>query len=212
LQDDECGRLARDLHDSTGQMLAALKINLEIINAGTDEANVTIKPLVSESVAITEEMTRQLRTLSYLLHPPLLDESGLQFALHWYADGFAQRSGIDVKLPIGADFSRLLPDLEIATFRVVQESLTNIHRHSHSSTALIRVQSDSECVQIEIIDSGRWASENAPEVRQFVPGVGIMGMRERMRQLGGNFEIIPSPDGTTNRATIPLKDAVLKAV
>jgi signal transduction histidine kinase len=207
-QDDERRRLARELHDSTGQMLAALKINLEILNGRTDSLNPALKTLVSESVSITEEMTRQLRTMSYLLHPPLLDESGLQSALHWYVDGFSQRSGIDVKLQIGTAFTRLPPDLEIAIFRVVQESLTNIHRHSHSATALIRLNSDAHCVNVEIVDNGSWEPSNDPEAKQFVPGVGIMGMRERMRQLGGYFEIIPSSVGTTIRATIPLKTAV----
>ncbi len=205
-QDDERRRLARELHDSTGQMLAAMKINLEVVKARTTNGvDPEVKTLIAESVSITEEMSRQLRTMSYLLHPPLLDESGLQSALRWYAEGFAQRSGIEVKLEISDDISRLPPDLEIAIFRVVQESLTNIHRHSHSTTAVIRVTPDAESVEVEIVDTGKWEPKAGASGKPFVPGVGIMGMRERMRQLGGKFDIIPSETGTTIRAVVPLK-------
>ncbi len=201
-QDDERRRLARELHDSTGQMLAALKINLDVISMRASELDAEIKKLVSESTVITEEINRQLRTMSYLLHPPLLDESGLPSALRWYVDGFAQRSGIAVNLDISAEIQRLPADLEIALFRVVQESLTNIHRHSHSTTATIRLAPEAGRVEVEIADSGKWVQ--GPSEKQFVPGVGIMGMQERMRQLGGEFDIIPSATGTTIRAIVPL--------
>lgn len=201
-QDDERRRLARELHDSTGQMLAALKINLDVISMRASGLDPEIKKLVSESTVITEEINRQLRTMSYLLHPPLLDESGLPSALRWYVDGFAQRSGIEVNLEISTEIQRLPPDLEIALFRVVQESLTNIHRHSHSTTAAIRLAPDAGRVEVEIVDTGKWVQ--TPSEKQFVPGVGIMGMQERMRQLGGEFDIIPSPTGTTIRAIVPL--------
>jgi signal transduction histidine kinase len=210
-QDDERRRLARELHDSTGQMLAAMKINLDLVNEKIDRRDPEIKTLVSESIDITDEMNRQLRTMSYLLHPPLLDETGLQSALRWYVEGFAQRSGIEVNLEISPDFNRLPHDLEIALFRVVQESLTNIHRHSGSSTAAIQLTHSPENIQLQIRDTGIGMPSGRYEGK-FVPGVGIMGMQERMRQFGGKFEIVPCEKGTTIRATVPLKSALREAI
>ncbi len=210
-QDDERRRLARELHDSTGQMLAALKINLDLASAQTNGADPEIKRLVEDCISITEEMSRQLRTISYLLHPPLLDETGLRSALRWYTEGFAQRSGILVNLEISPEFCRLPHDLEIAMFRVVQESLTNIHRHSGSTTAVIQLTQNAERVQLEVIDNGIGLPGGGREGK-FIPGVGIMGMRERMRQFGGNFEIVPTEKGTAIRATVPLKDSLRQAV
>ncbi len=203
-QDDERRRLARELHDSTGQMLAAMKINLDIVSAKTNGVDSETKGLVADAVALTEEMSRQLRTMSYLLHPPLLDETGLQSALSWYTEGFALRSGIKVELEVSPEIHRLPPELEIALFRVVQESLTNIHRHSKSTTAVIRLLSTPNEVQVEIIDTGR-RSPDMPLGKKFRPGVGIMGMQERMRQIGGAFSIAASEEGTTIRASAPLK-------
>ena len=131
LQDNERRRLARELHDSTGQMLVAMKLTLDELS--TVAKGEEVESLVAKTVAINEDMSRQLRTMSYLLHPPLLDEVGLPSALKWYADGFAKRSGIEVDLQISPEFGRLPDDMEIALFRVIQECLTNIHRHSGSS-------------------------------------------------------------------------------
>jgi signal transduction histidine kinase len=210
-QDDERRRLARELHDSTGQMVAAMKINLDLLNEKVDAKDPEIKTLVAESIAIVDEMNRQLRTMSYLLHPPLLDETGLQSALRWYTEGFAQRSGIEVNLQISPDFCRLPHDLEIALFRVVQESLTNVHRHSGSSTAKIQLARDSQNVQVEVVDNGNGMSSGLYDGK-FIPGVGIMGMQERMRQFGGNCEIISTQKGTTIRATVPVKNFLREAV
>jgi signal transduction histidine kinase len=158
------------------------------------------------------EMRLRSPTLSYLLHPPLLDETGLQSALRWYAEGFAQRSGFQVNLEISPDdFHRLPHDLEIAIFRVVQESLTNIHRHSGSTTAVIRLAQDLNNLEVEISDTGIGVPAGRSEGK-FIPGVGIMGMRERMRQFGGSFDVVASDKGTIIRATIPLQDSVPKAV
>jgi signal transduction histidine kinase len=203
-QDDERRRLARELHDSTGQMLAAMKINLDLVNSKTTAADPEVKALVADSVALTDEMSRQLRTMSYLLHPPLLDETGLQSALEWYAEGFAQRSGIEVKLEMSPEIRRLPPDLEIAIFRVVQESLTNIHRHASSATAVIRVTSSPDAIRVEIADAGKSAGDGRFG-KGFRPGVGIMGMRERIRQVGGQFNIDASNQGTTIRVSVPRK-------
>lgn len=208
-QDDERRRIARELHDSTGQMLAAMKINLDMVNSKTSGMDDEAKSLVSDTIAITDEMNRQLRTMSYLLHPPLLDESGLRSALQWYVDGFAQRSGIEVKLDISPEITRLASDLELAIFRIVQESLTNIHRHSQSATATIRIAPVAQNLELEVLDSGKWAPANA---KRFVPGMGIMGMQERMRLMGGTFDVIPSETGTTIRAIVPLENRVAETV
>jgi signal transduction histidine kinase len=210
-QDDERRRLARELHDSTGQMVAAMKINLDVLNERVDARDGETKRLVVESIAIVDEMNRQLRTVSYLLHPPLLDETGLQSALRWYTEGFSQRSGIEVNLEISPGFCRLPHDLEIALFRVVQESLTNVHRHSGSSTANIQLIQEGENIRVEVVDNGNGLSTGLYQGK-FIPGVGIMGMQERMRQFGGNCEIIPTQDGTTIRATVPLKNFLREAV
>jgi len=204
-QDDERRRLARELHDSTGQMLAAMKINLDMISAKTVDADAELKTLVAESISLVDEMNRQLRTMSYLLHPPLLDETGLQSALRWYAEGFSQRSGIEVNLEIAPSLGRLPHDLEIALFRVVQESLTNIHRHSGSRTANISLTRNEDQVTVEIGDTGSGMPDFTSD-RKFIPGVGIMGMQERMRQFGGSFEFVPSENGTTIRATVSTRD------
>lgn len=206
-QDDERRRLARELHDSTGQMLAAMKINLDLANEKRDGIDPELKTLVTDCISITDEMSRQLRTMSYLLHPPLLDETGLQSALRWYAEGFAQRSGIQVNLEVSPDFRRLPHDLEIAIFRVIQESLTNIHRHSGSTTAAIHLTQNGDRVEVEIVDTGSGIPPGRYEGK-FVPGVGIMGMCERMRQFGGSFDVIASDRGTTIRAAVPLPNSV----
>lgn len=211
-QDDERRRLARELHDSTGQMLAAMKINLDSIGSEMQGKNVAVDKLVAETTGYTVEISRQLRTMSYLLHPPLLDETGLQSALRWYAEGFAQRSGIQVDLKINPEFRRLPDDLEIAIFRMVQESLTNIHRHSGSPTATIELTSGPENIQLQIIDAGKGMPDRAVRDSKFVPGVGIMGMQERMRQFGGTFEILSKGKGTTVVATVPTERTLREAV
>jgi signal transduction histidine kinase len=211
-QDDERRRLARELHDSTGQMLAAMKINLDSIGSEMQGKNAAVDKLVAETTGYTVEISRQLRTMSYLLHPPLLDETGLQSALRWYAEGFAQRSGIQVDLKINPEFRRLPDDLEIALFRVVQESLTNIHRHSGSPTASIELTSSPENIQLQIVDDGKGMPDRALQGSKFVPGVGIMGMQERMRQFGGTFEILSRGKGTTVVATVPRERTLRVAV
>ena len=210
LQDDERRRLARELHDSTGQMLVAMKLTLDELSIVAKGEQV--ESLVAKTVAINEDMSRQLRTMSYLLHPPLLDEVGLPSALKWYADGFAKRSGIEVELQISPEFGRLPDDMEIALFRVVQECLTNIHRHSGSSTARIELNRAADTVHVEIVDTGSGIRPERLHANRVVPGVGLMGIEERMRQFGGNLEIISAENGTTVIATIPLKEKLEQAV
>jgi len=202
LQDDERRRLARELHDSTGQMLVAMKLALEQMSE--ESKGQPLELLVAQTIAINEEMSRELRTMSYLLHPPLLDEVGLPSALRWYTEGYSQRSGITVDLQISSDFGRLPDGMEIALFRVVQECLTNIHRHSGSATASIRLTRNPGNVQVEIHDSGNGVSPERRHGNKVVPGVGLMGIQERMRQFGGKVEITSQSTGTQVIATIPL--------
>ena len=205
LQDDERRRIARELHDSVGQMLAALGMNLAAV--GTDiERLVKTANTVNDSAALVQELSREVRTISHLLHPPLLDEAGLASALHWYVEGFAERSKIKVDLEIPADFERLDRESETAIFRTVQECLTNIHRHSESPTARIRVVVSDGHVCVEVEDRGR----GIPAEKQFemastgTPGVGIRGMPERLRQLGGSLDIHSNGKGTLIMARLPL--------
>lgn len=211
-QDDERRRLARELHDSTGQMLAAMKMNLDFIKGETKGRNPRVETLIAEMASMTDEMSRQLRTMSYLLHPPLLDETGLQSALKWYVEGFAQRSGIRVELEIDPHFPRLPEDLEIALFRVVQESLTNVHRHSGNKKARIALEANSQTVHLEIMDVSDNLTDKPIRQSKFTPGVGMMGMQERIRQFDGNIEIVPTNTGTTVVAKIPMNGTLRKAV
>jgi len=195
LQDEERRRIARELHDSAGQSLTALALNLS--NLGTEiERLAKSAKTVSDSVVIVNDMSRDIRTISYLLHPPLLDEAGLASALRWYIRGFTERSGIKVELELPEDFERLSRDVETAIFRLVQECLTNIHRHSESPTATIGAVHANGEVRIEVRDQGIGiAPDKKLELLSAgTPGVGIRGMRERLRQLGGTMEITSDGD------------------
>jgi signal transduction histidine kinase len=205
LQDDERRRIARELHDSTGQMLAAMKMNLDRLNVEAQGQNAS---LVGETISISDELSRQMRTMSYLLHPPLLDEVGLPSALAWYSDGFAERSGIKVELQISPEFGRLPNDLEIAIFRVIQECLTNIHRHANSPTASIRLVRAPEGIQVEIADSGTGIASHRTRAGRIVEGIGLMGIKERMRQFGGSVTVTSSEQGTRIIATLPASSVV----
>jgi len=205
LQDEERRRLARELHDSTGQMLAALNINLTLMKDLAAGSDGKMTKIVKDSGALTEELTRQIRTMSYLLHPPLLDEAGLESALRWYVEGFSQRSNIAVDVRASDNLGRLPGDIEIALFRVVQESLTNVHRHSGSHNASVHIARDAERVVLEVRDEGKAAQ---PGKKAFRAGVGILGMRERVRQLGGKLEIHSDEAGTMIRALVPMTEDV----
>jgi signal transduction histidine kinase len=209
LQDEERRRLARELHDSTGQMLAAMKMVLDEMSV--EAKGEKIASLVAQSIALNDDMSRQLRTMSYLLHPPLLDEVGLPSALQWYTDGFADRSGITVSLQMSQEFGRLPDDMEIALFRFVQECLTNIHRHSGSPTADIRLTRTGERVEIDVTDTGKGIPSHRLHKNKVIPGVGMMGIQERMRQFGGSAEVTSSDKGTVVVATIPLKSELGEA-
>jgi signal transduction histidine kinase len=207
LQDEERRRIARELHDSVGQTLAALTMNLTTVSADIERLGRTAKT-VSDSLALAEEMHKEVRTVSYLLHPPLLDEAGLVSALRWYVEGFSQRSKIRVQLEIPDDFGRLSQDVETALFRTVQECLTNVHRHSGSLVASIRLARTADEIHLRIEDRGAGIpQEKLDEVTaDGATGVGIMGMRERMRQLGGSLMLQSSDDGTTVEAWLPASE------
>lgn len=199
MQDDERRRIARELHDTVGQIVIALSLNLTPVEAALLKDNSSLAPRVTDSLRLLEELSRDLRTISHLLHPPLLDEAGLQSAVRWYVQGFSERSKIEVDLEISSDLGRLPAELETAIFRIVQECLTNIHRHSGSSTASISIRRGSQSVEVEIRDQGKGMSVPAPRA-----GVGIQGMGERVRQWGGKLEIEFGSGGTRVRATFPV--------
>ena len=208
VQDEERRRIAQELHDTTAQQLAALSMNLSLLNAQAEELQPPARKLLHESIAGAEECARQLRTVSYLLHPPLLEEIGLEGVVRDYADGFATRSGIRVDLEIPQRVGRLAPAAERALFRILQESLTNIHRHSGSRTASIRLVRLPAEVQLQVADSGRGMPPAALRGGEGAGlGVGIAGMRERVRQLGGRLEIASGDKGTCVTAVLPVVEA-----
>jgi PAS domain S-box-containing protein len=205
-QDEERRKIARDLHDSTGQDLVALATMLGQLRESIPSAQRKSRRLLSECKALSDKCIRDVRTLSYVLHPPMLDEAGLGDAIRDYVGGFSKRSGIHVELELSPRLGRMERGVELALFRVVQESLTNIQRHSGSQRAKIRIYRNSN-LTLEISDRIHAASANvrrAKEVRRFKVGVGIAGMRERARLIGGRLEIDSTSHGTTVRVTIPL--------
>ena len=201
-QDEERRRIARELHDSAGQILAALSMNLTPLASENGKLPPNAVKAIKESVGFVKELSNQLRTISHLLHPPLLDEVGLSSALRLFLEGFEERSKIKVNLDIPGNFERLPRELETAIFRVVQECLTNIHRHSGSRVAAIRVTRDRNEVKVEVRDQGKGMPSGNGSHRKV--GVGIQGMRERITQFGGRFEIRSDKKGTTVVATVPV--------
>jgi signal transduction histidine kinase len=206
VQDEERRRIARDLHDSTGQFVALLSMNLSALESEARDKSPEIAASIAENAQIVNQVSNELRTISYLLHPPLLDEMGLESALRWYVKGFSQRSGINVTLNLARDFGRLQPDLETAVFRVVQECLTNIHRHSESASAAIQLYQSGDGLTLQIEDAGKGiAPEKLLQIASFgAAGVGLRGMRERIKDFSGNLEIASGEGGTQIRVSIPL--------
>ena len=206
LQDEERRRIARELHDSAGQIIAALSMNLGKMVEELKVKESSLVELAEESQAYAQELDREIRTTSYLLHPPLLDEIGLRAALDWYVDGLKQRSGLDVALNIQAGFERPSREMELAIFRVVQECLVNIHRHSGSTTARIRIAREGSNVVVEVSDDGRGIdSDKLAKLRARSAGVGLRGIRERVRQFCGDLHIDSEVDkGTAVRIIFPI--------
>jgi PAS domain S-box-containing protein len=210
LQDEERRRIARDLHDVTGQKIVVLSMALDRLARCPDLHDPEAQETLRESREMVRTIGDETRTLSYLLHPPLLDECGLGSAVRWYAEGFEKRSGIKLNVEIARDLGRLASELETALFRVVQESLTNVHRYSGSTNAEIRVHVVSGEVRLEVADYGKGIQSGKvhPAVEGTGPlGVGIPGMRERLHQLGGRLEVDFGRNGTRVVATLPIRKA-----
>src|ERR1700731_25194 len=206
LQDEERRRIARDLHDTTGQKIAVLSMTLDRLAKLVDTRKVDVKDALTESRDVVGKIGEEIRTLSYLLHPPLLDECGLASAVLWYAEGFKKRSGIHLSVSIDEELVRLTTDAETALFRVLQESLTNVHRYSGSPSAEIRIFQSPSKVHLEIVDHGKGVktgTERSSFAGAPTLGVGIPGMRERIRQLGGQLEVEFGNEGTRVYATLP---------
>jgi signal transduction histidine kinase len=213
MQDEERRRIARELHDSVGQIVAALSMNLSAVQHEQDRLSPDGLALLSESSTLLTELSRQIRTISHLLHPPLLDEVGLISALQWYVEGFAERSKIQVKLDLPSDLGRLPREMETAVFRIIQECLTNVHRHSGSRSATVRIATVGNELRVEVRDSGKGiSSEKQSQIAcPGRTGVGMSGMRERVRQFGGQLEVISTPGETVVAATVPIPQDVAKA-
>ena len=207
-QDEERRRIARDLHDSAGQNLSVLAMTLARIEDEAKRDPAQLSQTVKEAREIIEGLSQEIRTTSYLLHPPMLDEFGLSSALGMYLEGLEKRSGLSIELNIPSDFGRLAADVELAIFRLVQECLTNIHRHSGSKTAVIRIRRESDKIYAEVQDQGKGMSpERFAEVQSQGAGVGvgIRGMRERVRQAHGELTVDSNALGTRITAIFPVK-------
>jgi len=203
VQDEERRRVAREVHDSAGQLVAALSINVDRLDDHLSEKEK--QQLLADTKSIVKGLNTELRTISHLLHPPLLDEVGLSSALQWYVDGFRERSGIAAELTIDPTLRRLPADTEIAVFRVVQECLTNIHRHAGASKTTVSLASTHSGVRLQVRDNGKGIPQLSRSGFPAAQGVGISGMRERISRLGGRFAIESSLAGTTVTADLPVE-------
>lgn len=203
-QDEERRRFARNLHDSIGQHLTGLKMNLEMMKALGRQP--TRPELLSECLQTVEECLKETRTISYLLHPPLLDEAGFESAARWYVDGFAKRDGIEATLTLPENMGRLPRSVELALFRILQESLTNVHRHSGSPTVKIHVGVEADTVTLAVRDAGQGIPKHILErfLDAGTAGIGLAGMRERVADLGGELRVQSNEKGTVLTASIPL--------
>ena len=215
LQDDERRHIARELHDSAGQTLTVLGMKLAALSQLTKQRDANFAKQISEIEEIQEivqQLTKEIRTTSYLLHPPLLDETGIADALKWYVDGLAGRSDLNIVLRLPEDLPRFSRDAELVVFRVIQECLTNIHRHSGSKNAVIDLSFSDGIISVKVSDNGKGIPfEKLSEIQSNASGVGIRGMRERVRQLGGRISIASDNSGTTVSFTLPASVSVPKS-
>ena len=208
-QEEERRRIGMELHDSLGQNLSFLKIALDSqLSRMNGERGSEAGRALAECAEVAQQAIKEVRTISYLLYPPMLEEMGQRSAISRYVDGFAERSGIKTSLQIDRNLGRLSREVETAIFRVLQEALTNVHRHSGSTTAMVRVAIKNGNLELRVSDSGKGipATQLGKSGRDFsvFHGVGLRGMKERMRQLGGKFELLLSPTSTTILATVPV--------
>ena len=208
LQDEERRVIARELHDGAGQLLAALSMNISAISAEESRLSPGVARNVDESRSLIDQAVSEIRTISHLLHPPLLDEVGLISALKEYVNGFGERSNIRVSLDLPSDLERLPRDVELSIFRIVQECLTNVHRHSGSATAGVQLSHERGEIKLQVSDQGRGINqETQDKLREGKSsGVGLRGMRERIRQLGGGMQIQSSGNGTSIIVVLPLDE------
>jgi signal transduction histidine kinase len=203
IRDEERRRVAHELHESTAQVLATLAMNLRVLEETDRAGDARESKLINESATLVDSLLGEVRQLSDLLHPPTLDEMGLQSAVQWYTEQFAKRTNIAVTLEIPSDFGRLSREKEIAIFRVVQEALANVQQHSGSTTATVRLSKASSRVCVQVSDLGKGMSSES--LTSF--GVGISGMRERLRQLGGVLNVHSTRGGTLVSADLPVGQA-----
>lgn len=205
LQDEERRNIARELHDSVGQLLAGVSMNLGTLQNAAADLSPSFSKLLDDSAAMVAEVTKEIRTISHLLHPPLLGVAGLCSAIRWYVDGFTERSRIRVDLQVPEDVGPLSPELGIALFRVVQECLTNVYRHSGCDSCSILLEREPESLRLEIRDHGK----GMPADAKTFSGVGIRGMTERVRHLGGTLDITSSGAGTVVIARAPVNERLV---
>ncbi len=213
VQDEERRRIARELHDGTGQTLSALKMSLGALEKSFPA--IAGARHLSEARQLVDEALREIRTTSYLLHPPLLDESGLESALRWFTSGYGERSNVEMSLTVQGLNERLPAEYELCLFRVAQECLTNVHRHSESKTAVIRLERSAEAVKLEVIDYGKGVSKDLQRKIAMgeSTGVGLRGMQERVRKLDGRMEMLSGKRGTTVTVLLPiLRDVPTKDI
>jgi signal transduction histidine kinase len=206
LQDEERRKIARDLHDSAGQSLAVLGMNLVELVKRANKIDSQFSKKATEAQDLVQNITNEIRTMSYLLHPPLLDESGIAAALDWYTAGLAKRTQLKITLDIDPELGRLSREVELTMFRIIQECLTNILRHSQSKDVLMRIQSDGKQVSMKIQDHGIGISdEKLASLNAGGSGVGMRGMKQRVRQLLGEMNVVSGNGGTTISITLPIQ-------
>jgi signal transduction histidine kinase len=204
-QDEERRRIARELHDSTGQKLAVLGMSLSMARGSIATKPREFDKILSQCASLTRSISDELRTLSYLLHPPMLDECGLNKAIQWYVSGINQRKGLHVEVEITQELHRMSEEAELAIFRIVQASLTNVHLHSRASKAKVKIDQNLDGLIVAVSDDGEGIPDGVLDhsSRTKTVGIGITGMRERVKQLGGRMEIETSRNGTRVKATVP---------
>jgi two-component system NarL family sensor kinase len=206
-QDEERRRIARDLHDSVGQLIAAFSMNNGLACQQSEKLSPDAADALRQNALLVDQLSKEIRTISHLLHPPLLDEIGLLPAIKMFAEGFGERSSVKVTVELSPEIGRLPPNMEISIFRIVQECLTNVYRHSVSKTARIKIwPSQEKLLTVQVCDEGKgMASANGASMSvETNQGVGLSGMRERVRELGGKLEIQSSKNGTTVTAALPI--------
>jgi signal transduction histidine kinase len=206
-QDEERRHIARDLHDSVGQLVAALGMNNGLALRETEKVGLAAADVLRQNALLVDQLSKEIRTISHLLHPPLLDEVGLMPAIKSFAGGFAERSNVKVDVELSPEIGRLSPNVEISIFRIVQECLTNVYRHSGSKTARIKIwPSEEKLLTVQVCDEGRGIplEDRISMSLGTNQGVGLSGMRERVRELGGTLEVLSDENGTTVTAALPL--------